>query len=734
MTADDEEAALLRTGALPAAALLDALFADASVGMGFWDADLRCRRVNERLAAINGVPAEHHVGRRPSEVLPGLGAQLEGLLRQVLETGTALRDVALEGETPAAPGVTRHWLADYLPVSDPRSGVVGVGALVLEVTAERLANVRADRALARTSLIDAELRALYAALPVGVAFLDPELRYQRVNETLAQLNGRSVEEHRGAPIEEVLGPHAALVREALRQVLEERESLDLEVSVPLPRDPADVRALEATYFPVAEPDGRLLGVGGVVRDVTERKRLETEQSRLLREALYARAQAEAAGVRADAAREEAERSRADAERGRARAALLAQAGRRMAESMDWETALEAVVRSVVPVVADWCSLTVVEPGGRLRTVALAHADPERERIAWELVERYPPTLDQPSGPGRVIRTGDVEVLTDIEPATTGEPDGRRLVARLGARHAVVVPLKTPRGVIGAMAFVLGDSGRRFADEDVQLVRSLTARAALHIENARLYTERSTIAHALQMSLLPRALPSIPGAELAARYLPAGEQNVVGGDFYDVFRSGDDVWTAVVGDVSGKGAPAAALTALVRYTLHAAARLGQGPAADLALLDEELREDGPGHFCTLVNARICPAGGGFDVRLANAGHPSPLVLRADGTLELADGARGPLVGVLADAQFGEASMHLGPGDLLLLYTDGVTEVRTTDLDLGERELRATLGAEAGASAEEVVAAVARRAVELQRGAQRDDIALLAVKAVGAPALP
>src|SRR4051795_1437264 len=139
-------------------------------------------------------------------------------------------------------------------------------------------STRASASRQGNALVDAELRALYSALPVGVALLGPDLRYQRVNETLARLNGRSVSEHVGAPLEDVLGEHAVALREHLEHVKATREPLELELAMPWPAEPSDVRALEATFFPVADADDRLLGVGGVVRDITPRKRLEREQS------------------------------------------------------------------------------------------------------------------------------------------------------------------------------------------------------------------------------------------------------------------------------------------------------------------------------------------------------------------------------------------------------------------------------------------------------------------------
>jgi serine phosphatase RsbU (regulator of sigma subunit) len=367
-----------------------------------------------------------------------------------------------------------------------------------------------------------------------------------------------------------------------------------------------------------------------------------------------------------------------------------------------------VVRSAVPAIADAATLTLAGVDRQLRIVAVAHHDPERERLAWEEVRHHPLDPAANTGPARVIATGRPEVVD---------------------RHSITVPLASPAGVTGALSLVVGDSGRRFAPGDLDLVTSLANRAALHIQNARLYAEQAHIAATLQGSLRPRPLPDIPGADVAAGFLAAGELNEVGGDFYDVFPSGDDMWTAIVGDVSGKGPEAAAITALARHTLRTASMLHDDPAANLRLLDRALHaESAASDFCTVFYARICPGDGGIDLRFANGGHPSPMLLRVDGSVESVESGRGPLVGGVEDPSFTEATLHLVSGELLLIYTDGVTEVRTDDPELGVRELRRTLATHAGASAHEVVAAVGRRALELQEGDQRDDIALVAIRAL------
>ena len=471
---------------------------------------------------------------------------------------------------------------------------------------------------------------------------------------------------------------------------------------------------------------------GFIRDISERHRAEAEQSRLLQEALVARAQAEAASVRTESAREEAELALAQAERARAQLAFLAQAGREMAASMDWESTLRAVVRSAVGVVADFASLTVVERRERLRVVALAHADPEREGVAEEIIARYPPDAADLAGVAAAIRSGIPEVRSAIGPHAEVElardATHAELLRRLEIAHSAVVPLMTASRVIGALTFGRGPDGPEFGDADLELLTSLAARAALHIHNARLYTEQSEIAHTLQASLQPRALPEIPGVDIAARFRPAGDHNEVGGDFYEVFRSGDGVWTAIVGDVSGKGAEAAAVTSLARHTLRTSSLLHDDPHVNLELLNRVMYDEAAANrFCTVVYARLCPAPDGLDVRLSNGGHPAPLVVRADGSLEALDTGRGPIVGALPDVAFEEATLILAPGDLLVMFTDGVTEVSTRDVGLGERALHAALRELAGSPAEEIVAAIERGAVELQSASPRDDIAVLALRA-------
>jgi PAS domain S-box-containing protein len=246
---------------------------------------------------------------------------------------------------------------------------------------------------------------------------------------------------------------------------------------------------------------------------------------------------------------------------------------------------------------------------------------------------------------------------------------------------------------------------------------------------------AAVARTLQESLLPPDLPDVPGVELAARYHPAGGGIEVGGDFYDVFRTGRSTWGLVMGDVCGKGAPAARLTALARYTLRAAAMHVKTPSAALDLLNQAMlrqavteHDRDPERFATAVFATLRRARGRVSLNLSCAGHPPPMLLRADGRVE-AVGRPGTLLGLLDEVDLVDSAVTLAPGDSIVLYTDGVTEARDEDGQLGEAGLRRMLAACAGASAKDVAEQLELGALRRQAGETRDDIAVLVVQVAG-----
>jgi len=300
---------------------------------------------------------------------------------------------------------------------------------------------------------------------------------------------------------------------------------------------------------------------------------------------------------------------------------------------------------------------------------------------------------------------------------------RRGAARLEPKR-LIVPMAAAGLVIGALT--LHGDGRTYDSQDVLVAEDFGLRAGAAVENARLYATAAQIARALQAALLPPHLPEIPGARLAAVYRPALQGLDVGGDFYDVFTTGEGQWYLVIGDVSGKGAEAAAVTALARYTLRTAAARRRSPAAILRWVGEAMldQEAAGGRFCTIACAQIDLTRRPARLTVACGGHPLPVIRRADGDAE-AFGTPGTLLGLMPDPELQDRSTDLHPGDALVLYTDGLTEARAPHVMWGDEELATAVTAAPGESPGALVEALVASALG-DRAAPRDDLAVLALR--------
>jgi serine phosphatase RsbU (regulator of sigma subunit) len=280
--------------------------------------------------------------------------------------------------------------------------------------------------------------------------------------------------------------------------------------------------------------------------------------------------------------------------------------------------------------------------------------------------------------------------------------------------------------LGALTLVQAESERRFDHADLVFVQQLATTAASALDNARLYEEQWRTAHTLQAALLPTDLPAVPGLRLAARYRsPADADVLVGGDLYDVVPEPDGCGV-VVADVCGKGAAAAALTALIRHTVRAEIDHGHGPAMVLERLNRAmLRASGgrPGRFATVAQARLTRTPTGVAVRLASAGHPPPLVVRDGRAVPVP--APGTLLGVYPDITLTEVTFDLHHGEIMVLYTDGVTEARNTEGLYGPERLARAVAA--GGTADEVADRILADLDAFRHGQQRDDIAILVIEA-------
>jgi PAS domain S-box-containing protein len=409
--------------------------------------------------------------------------------------------------------------------------------------------------------------------------------------------------------------------------------------------------------------------------------------------------------------------------------FLSQASAMISTSLDPQEVLGQVASLAVPEIADWLYIDIVVDGARFERVAAAHLDPARLERAMRIHREHPPDPGGPRGVARVLRTGRSELYPDLQTVFAEEGAGRsyfRLAREFDMRSAIVAPMIARGRTVGALTLATDRFGRRFDERDLELAEELARRCGTAIDNARLFSERAYIARTLQQSLLPAELPDIPGIEAAARFRPTGQGSEVGGDFYDLFESGGRGWAVVMGDVCGKGPDAAAVTALARYTLRAAAMRERLPSRSLRLLNEALlRQRSDRRFCTVAYAYLETADGGARVGFASGGHPLPVLIRSDGTVE-AVGEPGTLLGVLPDPRFEDSSLLLAPGDALVFYTDGVIEGRGANGLLDEAGLLELLSSCAGAPADAIANRIEDAALAAQGGSPRDDIAVLVLR--------
>lgn len=410
--------------------------------------------------------------------------------------------------------------------------------------------------------------------------------------------------------------------------------------------------------------------------------------------------------------------------------LLARTGELVTHSDDYRATLELVPRMLVPEFSDWCSIEIAAEKGPLDRVAMVHHDQSRVATIRELRERYPLHVeDEASRIGDVLRTGVpelIEVTDEWLAEIAVDADHLQLLREIGMGSVLAVPMTAGGPILGALVFVNDRGSRRFDEHDVAIAEEVARRTGLAIESARLADERAKVADALQRELLPPSLPRMPGWEVATMYEPAGEVNEVGGDFYEVFKV-DGGWAVVLGDVSGKGAAAAALTAEARHTIRTAGILSSDPAEGLRILDGNLRGRDDVALCSvamlvLPDAQSSPA----SVRVYLAGHPHPMLVRDGHASQV--GEPGPLLGVVEDPEWVPVEVKLERGDQLVLYTDGVIEARREGGErFGSDRLRAGLD---GCRAPDL-------AVERVRGAlsafgaesRQDDAAVVAIRRTG-----
>jgi PAS domain S-box-containing protein len=536
--------------------------------------------------------------------------------------------------------------------------------------------------------VEQQLQAILENLGEAVTVQDQSGRLVFANTAAAELLGlRSVDELLSTPPEDLLTRFTTVTADGEpldaatlpgRTVLEGREAEPLLVRTRDNETGVEYWRLTKSTA-VRGPDGAPILAVNVIEDVTESKRAEFGQR------------------------------------------LLSEASAVLASSLDYTSTLQRVAELAVPSLADWCSVSIPN-GATLEQVAVAHSDPALLEFAIDYAKRRPTRIDGDGGAALVFRTGEPqlvpEVTTEMIEAALPPSEAAELLL-LGIRSVIIVPMATPERTVGVLSLVSAESKRRFTDTDLELARELGRRAATAIENARLYTQLDGVATTLQRSLLPPPLPLVPGWEFASLYLPAGGETDVGGDFYDVFPTAAG-WMAVMGDVVGRGAAAASLTAMGRYTLRTAGSLVGTPTMGLARLNDNLRERDEMALCTV--AIVLLRDDSNEASLVLAGHPLPFLLR-DGRAEQV-GRTGPLLGAFEHGPWLPASLELEPGDVLVLYTDGVVDARGPEGRFGDDRLaQALTGAR---TAHDAVERIRAAILEFAGGEQDDDTAVLALQ--------
>ncbi|MEU8777619.1 SpoIIE family protein phosphatase [Streptomyces sp. NPDC048606] len=522
-----------------------------------------------------------------------------------------------------------------------------------------------DRVKTNLAFVDT----LFETCPIGLVMLDEHLRYAHLNQALADMDGLPLRDHLGRRSADVmLTSDGGEFQRVLRTVADGGAPVvGLLVGLRTPGRPDRDQVRSVSFFPLSGAVGTRPGVGGMMVDVTDR-----------------------------------ERALLEATEARQRLALLDRAAARVGTTLDTGTTARELVDVAVP---DFCDASVVElvewlhpseafdpllPLYTRRIAAGTTLPPPADELVGGL-ERvtYPPGSDI----HRTLETGRplcVPVDEDFAASTVLHPDRARLLLDSGLTSLLIAPLVARDTVQGVAVFGRSAARPAFTGQDLSLAAELASRAALCLDNARLYSHVQDIALTLQRALLPSALTTGPYVDVAHRYLPGSRVTEVGGDWYDVIDLSDGRVALLVGDVMGHGVPAAASMGRLRITAKALARHSPDPAALLAELDRCAQEAGielATCLCLLYDPRTGRA------LLANAGHPPPLLRRPDGAVETVAGAPGVPLGV-GGVAFGSTEVELPDGAVLALYTDGLIEARDRDIDAGLDALRRRLAAVEG----------------------------------------
>ncbi|MEU1228310.1 SpoIIE family protein phosphatase [Streptomyces sp. NPDC005828] len=637
----------------PRAAVGDAGVLRELLPIALWREDAEGRIVEWSLAAqdLLGHRPEHVLGRLATPLLvPDTNRELADKLTDRVQSGETMVGTLPVRHRDGHTVTMEMWI---VPATDPEGRP---GAMLIAVETSEVLRMRENLAA---------MESLFTQSPIGLALLGPDLRFLRVNDALARMNGVSAARHVGHRLTEVVPDvNAAGLESLMRQVMESGTAVvDARRVGRTPADPDHDHIWSCSYAPLVDrTERRSLGLIASLVDITESQEAHIE-----------------------------------VERARQRFALLAEAGARIGTTLDLKQTAEEAVAFLVPQLADSADVqmleSVLEPDDPvdstrsvLRRLAARFPDPTAPTALLTPGQTFQIPLDSVYEQV-VVRGRPMNLYTTDIPELFTDPRTEALQTYLATRigSARLIPLVARGQVLGAVTVTRLRTREPFDEQDFVLIDEVVARAALNIDNARLYTTQREAALTLQRSLTNNELPDVTGLELTGRYLPASSHDV-GGDWFDVIALPGGRTGLVIGDVMGHGIHAAAVMGQLRTAVRTLARHDIAPARMLSSLDAVVADLGEDEMATCVYAVHDPTTGGWVI--ARAGHPPPAVATPDGTITFLDGPPGTPLGTGAH-DFGTEEVVLPGGGLLVLYTDGLIEARHRDIDQGMRQLAEAL---------------------------------------------
>jgi PAS domain S-box-containing protein len=408
--------------------------------------------------------------------------------------------------------------------------------------------------------------------------------------------------------------------------------------------------------------------------------------------------------------------------------FLTDLGDTLSGSLELDETARIVADRVVPVFADAALVALARPDGQLRCAAVRHVDAAREETYRERATAAVADLDEAAPLTRAFGARQPVLIEDLTAEMNGQgrPDRATLSPTLpvDAQSTIAVPFLGADTVHGVLLLAFAGSDRHYGASDLALAQDIARRSSVALERANAYDQERRLAETLQRSLLPDALPDVPGMAFCARYLPGSEVDV-GGDWYDVIPLHDGKYGVAIGDVAGHGVHAATVMGQLRHALRAFAADGYEPAAALQRLNRFVFDQGPADMATLCYGVLNPRRGTLDY--AAAGHPPPLLIPADGAPRFAEGLPAPPIGADPHSWYTSTELRLDPGTTLLFFTDGLVERRGESLDVGLARL-ADHATFTSPVLDEACDDLLLRLLEGERPS--DDVALLSFRFVGA----